>query len=40
MLTGYTQEEIADISLKSFKMPVFAYPDSSQVTSIARGSFP
>ncbi|MCZ2258167.1 SCO family protein [Sporosarcina sp. G11-34] len=29
MLTGYTQEEIADISLKSFKMPVFPYPDSS-----------
>jgi protein SCO1 len=29
MLTGYTQEEIAEISAKSFKMPVAAYPDSS-----------
>ena len=28
MLTGYTQEEIAEISLKSFKMPVAAYPAS------------
>lgn len=29
MLTGYTQEEIANLSLKSFKMPVAPYPDNS-----------
>lgn len=29
MLTGYSQEEIANLSLKSFKMPVAPYPDNS-----------
>ncbi|WP_342511528.1 SCO family protein [Sporosarcina sp. FSL K6-1522] len=29
MLTGYTQQEIADLSAKSFKMPVAAYPETS-----------
>ena len=28
MLTGYTEKEITDLSMKSFKMPVAAYPNS------------
>ncbi|MBE1553876.1 SCO family protein [Sporosarcina limicola] len=31
MLTGYTQKEIADISLKSFKLPVIDDPNTDQV---------
>jgi protein SCO1 len=32
MLTGYTMEEIADLSVKSFKLPVIDDPNSDQVT--------
>ncbi|WP_213423033.1 SCO family protein [Bhargavaea massiliensis] len=32
MLTGYTQEEISDLSVKSFKLPVIDDPNSDQVT--------
>lgn len=32
MLTGYTQEDIADFSVKSFKLPVIDDPNSDQVT--------